>query len=258
MLTILPLPAFNDNYIWLIHNGNEAAVVDPGDALVVQRFCTEHNLQLKEIWLTHHHADHTGGVAELLAQFHPQVYGPSRCKMSHNYHSLDEAQAFFSQLCQTDVKVLQVPGHTRDHLAFYLEHQALENNALFCGDTLFSAGCGRLFEGTPEQMFDSLNRIAQFSPQTAVYCAHEYTLSNLKFARFIEPDNPDLSAYQKQVEQMRAKGQPSLPSSIGIELKINPFLRCDELKPLVEQRVGKTLPNDVQVFTQLRQLKDSF
>lgn len=226
-LRIAAIPAFADNYIWMIHDGIEALVVDPGDAGPVFKALAAHSLRLSGILVSHHHLDHVGGVAALREAFSVPVYGPALEVLPEPCTRVSEGESL--TLLGRQFQVLEVPGHTAGHIAFYLA-QPNENEApaLFCGDTLFSAGCGRLFEGTPAQMHQSLQKLAALPADTRVFCTHEYTLSNLRFARHIEPDNEALLAYQAWCLAQRELGLPTLPSTLALELRINPFLRCSE------------------------------
>jgi hydroxyacylglutathione hydrolase len=221
-MKLIPLPAFTDNYIWLLHDGRKALVVDPGDAQPVLDALQREGLLLESILVTHHHADHTGGVAELRNATGAQVYGPAGEEMPEPLIRLSGGE-----ICSSlgfDFLVLDVPGHTAGHIAFY--GAAMEGGPLlFCGDTLFSGGCGRLFEGTPAQMLASLDSLSALPDNTRVCCTHEYTLSNLKFACAVEPANGDLQRYLAHCQDLRAQNLPTLPSDIALERSINPFLR---------------------------------
>jgi hydroxyacylglutathione hydrolase len=255
---IFPLNAFSDNYIWLITNGNNAMVVDPGQAAPVQHALSERNLTLVAILLTHHHQDHVGGVAELVAQTGAKVYGPASEVLPICDVALVQGDQLTDQDLQLSLSVLDVPGHTAGHIAFAGEIAG--QPVLFCGDTLFAAGCGRLFEGTPAQMDESLSKFAALPAATAVYCAHEYTLSNMRWASVVEPDNQDLQHWMVRAKQQRAEGQPTLPSSIGQELSCNPFLRARQLgvAQAAAQWAERTLETPVEVFAALREWKNNF
>jgi hydroxyacylglutathione hydrolase len=252
-----PIPAFSDNYIWTLSDGQRAMVVDPGEAAGVLGWLEANGLQLDTILLTHHHADHTGGVRELREATGARVTGPAGEILPEPLQRLHDGDVV--QALGLAFEVLLVPGHTAGHIAYYLP--AMEGAPLlFCGDTLFSGGCGRLFEGTPTQMLESLNRLAALPDSTRVCCTHEYTLSNLRFARVIEPGNTVLSAHQKHCEAQRAQNLPTLPSSIGLEKMINPFLRTQ--LHTVQQAATAHDPgargDPVSVFATLREWKNIF
>ena len=257
-MQLTPLPAFADNYIWLLHSQQQVLAVDPGDGQVVLDWLQQHPDQhLDTILVTHHHADHTGGLALLVQATGARVYGPAMETLPVPHTPLTDGQHLVA--CGLDWQVLEVPGHTADHLAFWAEvpHQA---PVLFCGDTLFSGGCGRLFEGTPTQMLQSLQRLGALPPNTRVCCAHEYTLANLRFARAAEPGNAVLAAYEDQCLRLRAQGLPTLPARLGQELQINPFLRSHlpSVRAALQRQTGP-LPNDnAQVFARLRERKSGF
>lgn len=255
-MTLLPLPAFDDNYIWMLHDGRQALVVDPGDEQPVLQALQAQGLQLKAILVTHHHADHVGGVDELRAATGAAVYGPAGETMPEPLQRYTDGGTL--DLLGLHFTVLDVPGHTAGHIAWYTadcDGQPL----LFCGDTLFSGGCGRLFEGTPAQMLASLDRLAALPGNTRVCCAHEYTLSNLRFARAVEPDNAALQDYSRQCEALRARQLPTLPSTIAVERDINPFLRSRQ--PAVARAMqarAAAADDDVSVFATLREWKNQF
>lgn len=256
MTPVLHACAFEDNYIWLIpgESSREVAIVDPGDADPVFEALAAAKLQPCAILCTHHHGDHTGGVPDLLTRYSVPVYGPANERvrgMTHALHDGDEVHLASLGLRFT---VLEIPGHTAGHIAF---HGA---GLLFCGDTLFSAGCGRLFEGTAEQMYRSLGRLAALPGDTAVYCGHEYTLANLRFALTVEPDNTAALAYRDEVLRLRECGQPTLPSTLERERAVNPFLRSHlpGVRQAAEQQAGTTLANPVSVFAALRRWKDHY
>jgi hydroxyacylglutathione hydrolase len=256
MATVLHVPAFEDNYVWLVmapHSGR-AVIVDPGDADPVTEALGRHALTPAAILCTHHHDDHVGGVEELVRRHAIPVYGPATEPIPQCRHALRGGQHvdLVSALLRFDV--LDVPGHTRGHIA-YVGH-----GLLFCGDTLFSAGCGRLFEGTPDQMFASLGRLAALPEPTRVCCAHEYTAANLRFAATVEPDNPDIRQHQDRVRALRDRDEPTLPSSIGTEKRINPFLRTHlpSVRAAAERQAGRRLETPLEVFTVIRRWKDNF
>lgn len=255
-MELIALPAFDDNYLWLLHDGQQALVVDPGDAAPVRAALQRLGLRLASILVTHHHRDHTGGVAELHADTGAVVYGPAR----------EQVPAPFTPVHGGDMvhslgiawQVIDVPGHTAGHIAYWAR-QVDGHPLLFCGDTLFSGGCGRLFEGTPAQMLASLDALAALPGDTRVCAAHEYTLSNLRFARAVEPGNAALAQYQRHCEQLRAEGQPTLPSTIATERAINPFLRSREADVVrAVQAHDPSATGEVAVFAALRQWKNGF
>lgn len=226
------LPAFADNYIWMLHDSQDAWVVDPGDAQPVLQALQHRGLSLRGILVTHHHGDHVGGIDALRPWLQGQVYGPARERIPQPFVPLSDGDVVM--VLGWPFRVVEVPGHTAGHIAYVQQpggpgeatRAALPAPLLFCGDTLFSAGCGRLFEGTPAQMAQSLAKLAALPSATRVCCTHEYTLSNLRFAAAVEPDNADILRHLRDCEAQRAQGQPTLPSSIGLERRINPFLRC--------------------------------
>jgi len=258
---LLALPAFADNYIWLMHDGEDggqAWVVDPGDARPVIAALKALRLQLAGILVTHHHADHVGGVDALRPLLKGPVYGPAREKIPQPFTPLRDGDGI--DLLHMRFRVIDVPGHTAGHIA-YAQQDAVSQPLLFCGDTLFSAGCGRLFEGTPAQMAASLARLAQLPGDTQVCCTHEYTLSNLKFAAAVEPGNADVLNHQRHCMALRQAGQPTLPSSMALERRINPFLRCRETAVVAAARSQGATTNDddaVAVLAALREWKNRF
>jgi hydroxyacylglutathione hydrolase len=257
MLQVNPIRAFADNYIWLVQGQGDSgrvAVVDPGDAQPVRQALKEWNLTLSAILVTHHHRDHIGGVEALTAEFGVPVYGPAREAIAEDCVGLGEGDAVELPDLGLRFRVMDVPGHTAGHIA-YVGH-----GAVFCGDTLFSGGCGRLFEGTPAQMLDSLTRLAALPAETLVYCTHEYTLNNLRFARVADPGNAATAAYEKDCIDKRGREEPTLPSTIARERQINPFLRCDSdtVKQTAESHAGRSLMNATDVFATVRQWKDKF
>jgi hydroxyacylglutathione hydrolase len=255
-MKLIPLPAFNDNYIWMLHDGQRAVVVDPGQAPVVFEAIQRLGLKLQAILITHHHHDHTGGVAELREATGAQVFGPMLELLPEPLSRLKEGDTV--ELLGLTLKVLDVPGHTAGHIAFYAQPQD-QAPLLFCGDTLFSAGSGRLFEGTPAQMLASLRKLAALPDNTRVCCAHEYTASGLVFARAVEPDNQALITYQAKVTALREQNLPTLPSSIGLENAINPFLRThlhDVIRAV--RQFDASARDPVSVFAALRTWKNQF
>ncbi len=257
-MNLLPLPAFADNYIWMLHDGHHAIVVDPGDSAPVLQALRDLGVQLQAILVTHHHADHVGGVDAVRDATGAAVYGPARERIPPPFTPL--AQGDVVQALGLAFEVLDVPGHTAGHIAY---HCAEVDGAplLFCGDTLFSGGCGRLFEGTPAQMLDSLDKLAALPDATRVCCTHEYTLSNLKFARAVEPANAALLHYSSRCEALRERGEPTLPSQMALERDINPFLRVRQpgvarAAQAFDARVHQD--DAVAVLAALRQWKNEF
>ncbi len=224
-MNLLPLPAFSDNYIWLLHDGRQALVVDPGAAAPVLEALERHALQLQSILITHHHADHVGGVEALRKATNAKVWGPVTEPLPEPVVRVQGGDLV--DALGGPWQVINVPGHTTGHIAYY-STSAFAQPLVFCGDTLFSGGCGRIFEGTPAQMQQSLDTLAALPDTTQVCCAHEYTLSNLRFALAVEPNNTKLLHYMDRCQALRARSQPTLPSSIGLERSINPFLRTRE------------------------------
>jgi len=254
MLQVVPLPAFRDNYIWLLHDGRSAVAVDPGDAGPVFNYLSLHGLSLAAVLVTHHHGDHVGGNRELLEKFEVPVYGPRTESIPGLTHPVQESSTVRIPALDLDFQVLDVPGHTRGHVAYY------GANRLFCGDTLFACGCGRLFEGTAGQMHRSLQKLAALPDDTLVYCAHEYTLSNIRFAKAVEPDNRDLLTREQDALAALARHQPTVPSTIGLERRTNPFLRAAQpaARAAAERHAGHPLADDTAVFAALRAWKDDF
>jgi hydroxyacylglutathione hydrolase len=255
-MTLLALPAFADNYIWMLHDGARAVVVDPGDAAPVERALESLDLALAAILVTHHHADHVGGVEALRPRLQGPVYGPATERIPAPFVPLREGDAV--EVLGWHFVVLDVPGHTAGHIA-YVQQDAPVAPLLFCGDTLFSAGCGRLFEGTPAQMSTSLAKFAALQGDTQVCCTHEYTLSNLRFAAAVEPGNAARAAYEMHCTALRRQGRFTLPSSIGLELQINPFLRCREPEVVASARAqDASAHDDITVLAALREWKNRY
>ena len=256
-LDVRPVRAFADNYIWLIEaprTANRLVAVDPGDADPVIVEVERRGASLAAILLTHHHPDHVGGVPDLLGQGAVPVIGPDDARIAQCTRTVRDGERCELPELGLSFEILQVPGHTVSHIAFW------GHGALFCGDTLFSAGCGRMFEGTPTQMNASLTKLRRLPPDTRVFCGHEYTAANLRFALTVDPGNRAALEYQDRVARVRAKGDPSLPSTMALENQVNPFLRCDD--PIVlkaaEAHAGKSLKEPADVFGVLRAWKDQY
>lgn len=254
-LQIIPIPAFKDNYIWLIHDGQAAIAIDPGDAQPVINTLQQLSLTLTDCLVTHHHSDHIGGI-ETLQKTYPgiRVWASHHAAYRFKHTLVNEPDHVFIQLSNTSLnfKVLAVPGHTLEHIAFYEPTQQW----LFCGDTLFGAGCGRLFEGTPKQMLVSLKKLAALPDNTAVYCTHEYTEHNLKFALTLEPTLTPLHTRLHNTEALRAQNTPSLPSTIALEKATNPFLRCHD--PDLKAAINSPHANELSTFTVIRERRNHF
>ena len=258
MFDVIRIPAFKDNYIWLLRKGASAVVVDPGDARPVLDLLEREGLTLTSILITHHHADHQGGVARLLENYAAPVFGPAAESITAITRPLFGGETIRLESLDLELQVLAVPGHTLGHLAYF------GSGCLFCGDTLFTGGCGRLFEGTPAQMHDSLTRLAALPEQTAVFCAHEYTETNLRFALTVEPRNRRLRERVDEVAVARAKGWATVPSTLALERATNPFLRCQEDEVVATARSRAALNNQafsgdpVAVFSVLREWRNGF
>ena len=246
--------AFADNYVWTIRDSKCAAVVDPGDARPVLDYLQAQGLELVAILNTHHHADHVGGNAGLLTRWKAPVYGPYDERIGEVTRRLKDGAHFILPHFGIEFEVLEIPGHTRSHIAFY------GGGMVFCGDTLFAVGCGRLFEGTPRQMHDSLSRLMQLPDSTRVYCGHEYTLSNIRFAKAADPGNAALQELGETARKQRDQNLPTLPSTIGQEKATNPFVRVREPAVIASANryAGKALNDPVSVLAALREWKNSF
>jgi len=256
MLTMITIPAFDDNYIWLLHQqGNKnCVVVDPGDEEPVLEALKKYQLELEAILITHHHPDHIGGVESLVSVTGASVYGPAKENIPAMKYPLKESDNVRLPKSGLNFNVFDVPGHTKGHIAYLTE------DILFTGDSLFAGGCGRIFEGTPEQMYQSITKLANLPDETKIYCAHEYTLSNLTFALAVEPDNNDIANRLEQVKSDRTQGIPTVPTTMGLEKATNPFLRC-HLNTLIEaaKSYSGIQPNtEIETFATIRGWKDSF
>jgi hydroxyacylglutathione hydrolase len=254
MLAIHAVPAFRDNYIWMIEDGANAVAVDPGDAAPVERFVDERGLALSAVLATHHHMDHVGGLQALAGRFRCETFGPAGEDIAGLDHRLREGDRIDVPGIALSLETLDIPGHTAGHIALF------GGGLVFCGDTLFACGCGRLFEGTPAQMVASLGKLARLPGDTRVYCGHEYTLANIRFAEAVEPGNAALAARKARESAKRATGAPTLPSTIAEELATNPFLRCDEPAIIASaaRHAGRPLRDRVEVFAAVREWKNSF
>lgn len=254
MIDIVPLRAFKDNYIWVIRHENYAAVVDPGDPDPVLKYLTQENLKLVGILTTHHHHDHTGGNLKILESHPVPVYGPAQEIIAGTTHRVEEGSSITLPELGLKFSVLHVPPHTAGHVAYY------GANMVFCGDTLFGCGCGGISEGTPEQMLASLAKLAALPESTAVYCGHEYTLENIKFALTLDPSNPTLHLREQQAVQKLNKGLPTLPSTIGLEKQSNPFLRYQHptLLKAIATYYGSAPKDPATIFTTLKKMEKEF
>lgn len=255
-IKIIPISAFKDNYIWLISipNTQQVVIVDPGDAVPVLKFLQQHHLNLAGILITHHHWDHSNGIQELLSYYQVPVFGSANETVAGVDHLVQQGdRVAFSELGLA-FQVLDIPAHTKGHIAYY------GHGIVFTGDTLFTGGCGRLFEGTAEQMVQSLKKLSALPETTQVYCGHEYTENNLRFALTVEPKNQDIQRRMENTKQLRAQNLPTVPSTIHEEKLTNPFLRC--VIPAVIQaaakHAGHVLETPVAVFTTLREWKNNF
>lgn len=258
-IEIYPIPAFNDNYIWIMRQGDTAAVVDPGQAAPVLRELESKGLTLKAILITHHHDDHTGGVRALVDNYGADVYGPAfeSRPIPALSHELKEGDRVQIKGIDTELQVLEVPGHTLGHIAYTGTINA-QQPVLFCGDTLFSCGCGRIFEGDSRLMLQSIDKFINLPQNTSIYCAHEYTLSNIDWALQVEPANQALLAWQRRARELRAQDLPTLPTTIAEERATNPFMRVREQSVIAaaESYAGTTLDGPAAVFGTLREWKN--
>ncbi|MET1084367.1 MAG: hydroxyacylglutathione hydrolase [Burkholderiales bacterium] len=251
---VIPIQAFNDNYVWCIRDRARAVVVDPGDADPVFAYLAVEHLQLSAILATHHHNDHVGGIGALVTAHPVPVYAPFDERIDYVTHRVRDGDVAELHEFELTLRVVEIPGHTRTHIAYY------GANLLFCGDTLFACGCGRLFEGTPAQMHASLAKLAALPDDTRVYCGHEYTRSNLRFGRTVDPTNPALADWEREADEQRSRNRPTLPSLLAREKQANPFLRCED--PVVvaaaNRYAAETLSDPVKVFAALREWKNRF
>ncbi|MCE7914499.1 MAG: hydroxyacylglutathione hydrolase [Nitrosomonas sp. PRO4] len=257
MLTIYPIHAFKDNYIWTIHNQQYAVVVDPGTATPVIEYLELEKLQLCAILITHHHSDHTGGNQELLESFDVPAFGPRNEFIPSITHPVREGDQINLHEISLNFTVLDTPGHTQGHIAYYASNPM---NILFCGDTLFSCGCGRIFEGSPQQMYQSLQKLSRLPDDTLIYCTHEYTLSNIRFARTVDPENSKLAELEIAARKLRNNIIPTLPTTLMLEKAVNPFLRCDQQEIIdhVKNKTKQSLTDPASIFTALREWKNSY
>ncbi len=253
-MQIHAVPAFQDNYLWLVERGGKAAVVDPGDAEPIERELAARGLTLAAILATHHHGDHVGGLRALAAHWKCPVFGPAGEAIGGLTQRLREGDRIVVPGLEASFSVLDVPGHTAGHIAY------VGDGVAFVGDTLFACGCGRLFEGTPQQMAGSLAKLSRLPPETRAYCAHEYTLANIKFAEAVEPGNMQLKKRRVREIEKRQRGVPTVPSTIADELDTNPFLRCAEPEVVAsaERHAGRRLAGPVEVFAEIRAWKNTF
>jgi hydroxyacylglutathione hydrolase len=260
MKEIVPLKSLSDNYIWMITDTEAGICVafDPGNSASVINFLKKNNLSLSGLLVTHHHYDHTGGINELKETFSVPVYGPRKDNISELTHPVDDKETINFNKMNLSFTVFITPGHTRGHVIYYTDD--IKPGCLFTGDMLFSGGCGRIFEGTHEQMLESLKKFKNFSQDTRIFPAHEYTQKNLEFASSIEPQNSPIIERLKNVRDLRKNGKPSVPSSLSDEFSTNPFLRtdCPELKKSVEEKIGSHVQSEMEVFRIIRGWKDKY
>jgi hydroxyacylglutathione hydrolase len=256
MVNLWPIPVFSDNYVWVLQSDSDAtaAVVDPGDGLAVLAAFERRGLEPNAVLLTHHHADHVGGVDELRERYQIPVFGPARESIKEVDRPVAETDTVPLPDLGIELEVIDVPGHTAGHVAYN------GPGFVLCGDTLFAGGCGRVFEGTPEQMFASIGKLVALGADTAVYCAHEYTVNNLRFAAEVEPQNDELHQRLAAALELREKDEPTVPSSLAEELRTNPFLRCGQpsVRAAAERFAGTPLGTEVEVFATVRAWKDGW
>ena len=254
MLSVELIKAFSDNYIWLVSTNEGSIVVDPGESKNIQKLIDSKSINLKGVLITHHHYDHTNGLDDLLKKNSLDVYGPENSISGINYRVYNKDRI---SIIGIEFEIISMPGHTLDHIGFYSSNN--NNPILFCGDTLFAGGCGRVFEGTYEQMFNALKKISALPKNTTIYCGHEYTLSNLKFAIEADTKNADLKQEYESVLKKINSDIPTLPTTLDKELKVNPFLRCDN--PSIQKKIAEKFNitgNELEIFTALRKWKDNF
>lgn len=253
-LQVNPIPAFNDNYIWIVHDDQNALIVDPGSAEPVEKYLAKHNLKLNTVIITHHHWDHINGVQDLVNNWDCEVYGPKDERISCLSKVVQEGDTISDLAINMDLHVIETPGHTLSHICYH------NDQLLFCGDTLFSLGCGRMFEGTAEQFVSSLNKIKKLKKETIIYCTHEYTQSNIDFALSIEPNNTDILSKKVQAHNLRNSNLPTIPVTLNDELKCNPFLRTDDTQyqAYLSTRFNQDLNSETKCFAYLRTAKDKF
>jgi hydroxyacylglutathione hydrolase len=254
MLTLIPLPAFEDNYIWVLHNGRHAIAVDPGDPVPLIAFLDAHQLALTAVLITHHHRDHTGGNATLRQRYDCAIYAPDNPRIPAVTHTLRGGDTLDIVELGLHFEVLATPGHTLDHISY------VGQGCLFCGDTVFGCGCGKLFEGSPAMMAASLDALLALPDATRVCCAHEYTLSNIDFAKTIAGDNPALLERERADRDLRAHGRPTLPSTLALEKATNPFLRFHEpdMTAFAAHYLNRPHPAPAEVFGAIRAAKDAW